>query len=469
MVRWGLGAAVLAVVLAACGDDGGSAADAGGADAGRSDAGQPEAGQPEAGAADAGQPDAGQDGGPVDAGVDAGAADAGMDAGAADAGMDAGAADAGGDAGPADAGVDAGSADASVAACAPVVSRVTNDGAGSTDPSMVWNGSGYGVAWAETRDGNSEVYFARLDASGSVLGSEVRVTDDAATSEGVSVVWTGTEYGLVWYDQRPGTYQVYFARLDDTGAKIGSDVRVTTDPARSWGPAMVWNGSGFGVAWWDVRDGNDEVYFARLDATGAKVGSDVRVTNGADAGGPAIVWTGTEYGLAWGDRRDGAGAEIYFARLDDTGAKIGGDVRVTTTSSGSSGLPSLVWNGTEYALGWEDSRSGTQELYFVRLDATGAKIGSDTAITTRLFSPWNMAWDGTGYGLAWSDNRDGNLEIYFTRLDATGARVLPDVRITDDPEISRATSLAWTGSGWGLAWTDLEYGNWEILFADPCP
>ena len=181
------------------------------------------------------------------------------------------------------------------------------------------------------------------------------------------------------------------------------------------------------------------------------------------------MWTGTEYALAWGDRRDGAGSEIYFTRIDASGSKIGGDLRITTTTSGSSGLPSLVWNGTEYALGFEDSRTGSQELWFVRLDATGAKVGTEVSITDRLFSPWNMVWDGTGYAMAWMDSRDGNPEIYFTRLDATGSRLLGDVRITDDPAISRAPSTAWNGTGYAVAWSDLEHGNWEVHFADPCP
>jgi hypothetical protein len=97
--------------------------------------------------------------------------------------------------------------------------------------------------------------------------------------------------------------------------KVGGDVRVTTDASWSWDPSLVWTGSGYGVAWWDDRDGNNEIYFARLSSEGVKVGGDVRVTTDAFISRePSLVWTGSGYGVAWGDDRDGNG-ELYFARL----------------------------------------------------------------------------------------------------------------------------------------------------------
>jgi len=44
-------------------------------------------------------------------------------------------------------------------------------------------------------------------------------------------------------------------------------------------PSLSWTGSEFGVSWYDDRDGNEEIYFARVSSAGAKIGSDLRVTN----------------------------------------------------------------------------------------------------------------------------------------------------------------------------------------------
>ncbi len=95
--------------------------------------------------------------------------------------------------------------------------RLTNAPDDSSWPSLVWNGGEYGVAWSDRRGGRYETYFARISAEGAIIGSEFRVsaappgTDDFNPS----AVWTGSEYGIAWDSTRdPGDTEVYFARLD---------------------------------------------------------------------------------------------------------------------------------------------------------------------------------------------------------------------------------------------------------------
>ena len=103
--------------------------------------------------------------------------------------------------------------------------------------------------------------------------------------------------------------------MSAAGVKIGADVRVTNAANNSLGPSVVWTGSEYGVSWTDNRDGNSEVYFALGSAGGVKIGADVRVTNDANRSViPSLVWTGSEYGVSWTDNRDG-NYEIYFARF----------------------------------------------------------------------------------------------------------------------------------------------------------
>jgi hypothetical protein len=454
-----------AMLVPACGDDAGGSVDASSADGGSIDASIASDGafgdatvSDDAGLDASAPRDAGQDAGvELDGGVDLDGG-GGMDA-STDASMDAGGADAD----------DGSTMDAAVGSC--VVSanaRLTPDPTSSNASALVWDGTGYGIAWTGSE---SDVYFQRLSDTGVTVASPTRITDDPASSEGISLVWTGTEYAIGWYDLRDGNYEIYMARVDGTGGKIGNEIRVTNDAGRSWGADLVHNGDGYGVAWWENRGSEgDEVYFARLDSTGAKIGSDVRVTTfGELSGSPSLVWNGAGYGVAWSDRRDG-NSEIYFVRLDPDGAKVGTDVRVTT-ASGSSGLPSLVWNGAGYGVGWEDTRNGSQEFFFVRLDAAGTRIGTDLAISDRLFTPWNLVFTGSGYAAAWSDARtsdSSNLEVYFAELDASGIALSPDLRVTDALGQSRAPSLAWTGTHYGVAWTDVRDGVWALYFSELC-
>ncbi len=66
-----------------------------------------------------------------------------------------------------------------------------------------------------------------------------------------------------------------------------------------------------------------------------------------------------------------------------------------THADGCSTSVSLVWNGTEFALAWEDSRETIDEefvieIYFTMLDSSGVEIGDDQRITMlymRSFRP----------------------------------------------------------------------------------
>ena len=63
-------------------------------------------------------------------------------------------------------------------------------------------------------------------------------------------------------------------------------------------------------------------------------------------------------------------------------------------------------------------------------------------------------WNGSEYGLSWHDDKDGNDEIYFTRLSANGSKIGGDVRVTNNSSGSNHPSLVWTGSEYGMAWSE---------------
>ena len=286
--------------------------------------------------------------------------------------------------------------------------RITNDVNNRWTPSLAWTNSEFGVSWQDERNGNAEIYFARISGTGVKQGSDVRITNDPNYSVESSLVWTGSEYGVSWSHDCDGNGEIYFARISAAGVKQGSDVRITNAASSSGIPSLAWTNSEFGVSWQDERDGNAEIYFARISSAGAKIGDDVRITNGA---APSLVWTGSEYGVSW------SGNEIYFGRVSSAGAKIGSDVRITNAANYRA-APSLAWTNSEFGVSWFDGRDGNAEIYFARISSAGAKIGDDVRITNAAndgITP-SLIWTGTEYGVSWGDSRDGNYEIYFARI-----------------------------------------------------
>lgn len=136
---------------------------------------------------------------------------------------------------------------------------------------------------------------------------EVRVTNATGSSYYPFLAWTGTEYGVVWYDNRDGNLEIYFARLDPEGRKIGSDVRITTTDTPSALCTMAWTGTEFGIVWLEEEDPDEHwVHFTRVSSIGEVMGRTLRVGPGvgniaANFGRPTIAWDGTNYGILWYD------------------------------------------------------------------------------------------------------------------------------------------------------------------------
>ncbi|MBI4091003.1 MAG: hypothetical protein HY422_03185, partial [Candidatus Komeilibacteria bacterium] len=301
---------------------------------------------------------------------------------------------------------------------------VTTTLAGNTScssyyPQLTWTGSEYGVIWADCTAANNdwEIYFSRLDRSGKKIGQDLRLTNAVGFSAYPSIAWNGDEYGFVWHDRRYDSGDILFARINRYGYKIGTDVRLTTHPSSSQSPFITWTGSEYGVTWYDYRDGNYEVYFTRMDRTGVKIGSDIRVTTNAyQSYNPVLSWNGNGYGISWYDTRNGS-TEIYFAKLSPDGTKLTPDIRITNASD-SSMYPSLSWTGSAYGLAWYDRRDGNNEIYFTMLDVNGVKLQIDQRLTTDAGNSQYPAlrWTGSRFGLAWLDNRTGASEVYFTSI-----------------------------------------------------
>lgn len=142
--------------------------------------------------------------------------------------------------------------------------KVSNVGFINSGPSVAWSGSEYAASWSDSRFSNDEIFLRRLSSAGALVGTELRVTNNAGASSRPSLVWTGAEYGLTWEDDRSGDTELYYARVSSAAVKLGSDVRLTNSIGTSWEPSLAWGGSKFGVAWRDDRPGDDEIYFLRL-------------------------------------------------------------------------------------------------------------------------------------------------------------------------------------------------------------
>lgn len=248
-----------------------------------------------------------------------------------------------------------------------VVSLIDPAGSSADEPDVAWNGSEYGVVWDQFISAQ-EIRFIRVDALGQPASAYLKITDGSPFTGNTRprIAWSGSQYGVVWSGNSSGQPEINFVRVDPRQGVFLPALGVTTHGSGALAPSIVWAGSLWGVAWEDERTFT-EVYFQRINPNGTKNGTELRVTNAAGVSNdPSLAWTGSEYGVSWMDDRTG-NSEIWFGRITSAGAKVGTDLQLTNDVNQSQ-QPSLAFGGSKYAAAWNDDRfSGDQEILFLRL------------------------------------------------------------------------------------------------------
>ena len=250
-------------------------------------------------------------------------------------------------------------------------------------PSLAWNGSGYGAAFTAFAGGKFQTFFIGLDSGGGKLNGPTIVSNPSYDTADPVIAWSGSGYAVAWTFKFTATdYDIYGALLNPAGA-ITTPTFVVSGPIQlQQAPAITWSqGAGrYQVVWQDRRSSQDEIYGRQLAQTGGMTTELNLVTSaGTNAIAPALADNGDGIGLTWSDSRDGNN-EIYFARMAAGGAKLGTDLRLTIDAA-TSNASQIVWTGSEYGIFWHDYRGGNYDLWFQRVTAAGATPGGNVQLT----------------------------------------------------------------------------------------
>jgi hypothetical protein len=207
---------------------------------------------------------------------------------------------------------------------------------------------------------------------------------------------------LAWVAKERGEPQVFVAKLAADGSKTAQksvttiarkkDDKPGSVPSEASDVAVAYDGSdGFVVAWVDSRDGNGEVYVAKIDRSLNKVIPDRRITEApGDAADVQILVRGKDTFLAWSDIRkanDDENADIYLARLESGSLKKLGPEARLFASAAHSRSPSFVVAPKTVLLTWieeapEDKtiRAPETGLRIAQLDVRGALVGTPALV-----------------------------------------------------------------------------------------
>jgi hypothetical protein len=221
-------------------------------------------------------------------------------------------------------------------------------------------------------------------------------------------------------------------------------------------PSAVWNGQGFGVAWVSIEGEETlDLWFARVDADGRRMGTPTRLTRSSSVKlFPRVAWTGAGYGVTWTDI-DEDDVSVRLQRVSPEGAAAGTPERVSPTGGMDLGAD-VAWNGRELAVSWYHvGTDGGLSLRLARVRPGGGREGPDRTVAQGFLATGlaGLAWNGDGYGLAWNSYlpRDEKSQTVFAFVGA-GGEPRPSYRIAGGNGMNGATAVAWGGRHFGLAW-----------------
>ncbi len=285
---------------------------------------------------------------------------------------------------------------------------------------------------------------------------------------------------ITWTDARSGNWDIYAQRVNSIGVAqwTADGVVISAASGSQLNPKLVSDGSGGAIiAWEDQRNGNIDIYAQRVSSSGmvqwTADGVAVSVAAGnqqsfqliSDNSGGAII--------TWNDSRSGSN-DIYVQRLNGAGL-----VQWTTNgvaicaAANEQQLPQLLSDGSGGAIiTWQDFRSGVGDIYAQRVNSSGLAqwAVNGVAIAKLNDEHWNpkIISDGSGGAIiTWQDSRSliTFWDIYAQRVNGDGVVqwTVNGVIIAASASTQQNPQIISDGSGGAIiTWEDNRSSDWNI-------
>lgn len=233
---------------------------------------------------------------------------------------------------------------------------------------------------------------ARADDPPLPLGDEFLVTSTTTGDQARPEVASNTDgdFIAVWQsDGEDGNgLGIYVQLFDLEGLEVGVPILVnTTITGDQSEPAISADDSGDFVVAWQSADASSTGIFARYfeedgvpdtgeiavntTSSGAQTNASLAQT---ESGNFLVVWQGP----------DGSGDGIFARLFDNNGNPLSAEFAVNTTTSGAQELPQVkAFDETNgFFVVWEGPDASGSGIYLQRLSSSGAFLGSETLVNT---------------------------------------------------------------------------------------
>ncbi|HET6348356.1 MAG TPA: T9SS type A sorting domain-containing protein [Candidatus Krumholzibacteria bacterium] len=355
-------------------------------------------------------------------------------------------------------------------------------------PTIVSDGAGGAiVTWWDYRSHTEyDIYAQRINAAGVVQWAPDGVALCTAANDQLYPVPATDGVGgaiVAWQDLRGADTDIYAQRIDAAGAVqwTPDGVKICVEPFIQYVPAILSDGVGGAfITWEDFRNDTDyNIYGQHINSLGAPLWT----KNGVSICGAAydqaalsmVADGGSGFIVAWEDLRSNTDWDVYAQRMDSAGNRqwTANGVAICTAAD-SQVDPTMVSDGAGGAiLTWDDLRNTTtgRDIYAQRINATGAVQWTTDGVPVCQVRGVQIypviTTDGAGGAiLSWWDDRNAiSYDIFVQRLNSLGsAQWTPSgVNLCSAVDSQQGAKIVSDNVGGAIVtWHDLRNGNWDI-------
>lgn len=278
----------------------------------------------------------------------------------------------------------------------------------------------------------------RFDANGRALDDDGFGIWCCGGRSGPSVDFDGAQYLSVFSrlastGPSSSTYDIGARRITEAGELLDPiGIEISAEAGDELFPDVASSGEVSVVTWEDRRataSSGTDIRAAIVTPDGTIAVSDIAICLAAgDQERPAVAWdpTGGVFVVAWSDRRDGD-ADIYAARMAPDGSVLDPGGVLVGGRPNQQLRPAIATSGGQLLLAWEDHRAAPNRgIHGSRLATSGALSVLDPAgipISTgssNKTAPTVVGVKGERWSVAWTDDVNDSV----SGLDIRGQTVL---------------------------------------------
>ncbi len=328
--------------------------------------------------------------------------------------------------------------------------------------SVGWDGDHFVLAYMASADGGiNDIHSVLINPD----GTRVESSDHALTTSGSTSnphVGVGDTNALVVWEDYTRTAEGFDTSPRIHGARIGRNGDVLDAPslALSTGvrdeqaPDVAGGSSGFLVVW---QTSDMTVHGSALTDAGDIPAKDFAIDHGTEGAGlPSVVFQDTDYAVGWTDGRDGG--SLYGTHVSDGGGLVdGADAKLAPDAPREVGFGSdhtnFAFDGSHLFFSYLGTEPNGVEgsLVTATLTVAAGAIPLTAVPDSQAFA--FTSFDGTNYVVAWNDEDRSSLDTALQAVRISGAGQLLDpagIAVSPPDKPAFGFSLASSGNGSSL-------------------